>query len=111
VNLERSYTQKQLRNYLFDYSVKLGKPPADFRGDYAVGQEDQVHRGLMVIKTSNKTKAKQRKGALLNWKVNLETSFPLFQFGFTDFYFDCGRMVRTSDSQPEGHGEGMAWYL
>ncbi|XP_064632713.1 transient receptor potential cation channel subfamily V member 6-like isoform X2 [Lineus longissimus] len=71
VNLERSYSRKQLKQLLFEYSVKLGKPPKDFRGDYAVGQEDQEHRGLMVIKTSNKTKAKQRKGAIINWKLAL----------------------------------------
>ena len=43
--------------------MKLGEPPKDMEGD-------TEYRGLMVIKTSSKTKARQRKGAISNWKVS-----------------------------------------
>lgn len=33
--------------------------------------KDKDARGLMVIKASTKTKARQRKGAISNWKVGL----------------------------------------
>ena len=35
----------------------------------AKGMKPDDYRGLMVIKTTAKTKAKQRRDALRNWKV------------------------------------------
>ena len=42
----------------------------DYQGLYAIGADDK--RDLMVIKRASKSKAAQRKGAISNWKVNIE---------------------------------------
>lgn len=55
-------SQKDAQNYLQEYSIKLG--PGDDPNNPASEQ-----RGVMVIKSKSKTKAKQRKGAVANWKV------------------------------------------
>ena len=55
--LERTYSRSNLLKFQKDYSVTL------------VGTEQEDACGLMVIKTSRKTKARQRKGAISNWKV------------------------------------------
>lgn len=55
-------SQKDAQNYLQEYSIKLG--PGDDPNNPASEQ-----RGVLVIKSKSKTKAKQRKGAVANWKV------------------------------------------
>ena len=62
VSLERAVSQKHAQNYLQEYSIKLG--PGDDPNNPASEQ-----RGVLVIKSKSKTKAKQRKGAVANWKV------------------------------------------
>jgi hypothetical protein len=57
-------SQKDAHNYLQEYSIKLG--PGDDPNDPASEQ-----RGVMVIKSKSKTRAKQRKGAVSNWKARL----------------------------------------
>ncbi|XP_026667863.1 uncharacterized protein LOC108623188 isoform X2 [Ceratina calcarata] len=61
VSLERAVSQKDAQNYLQEYSIKLG--PGDDPNNPACEQ-----RGVLVIKCKSKTKAKQRKGAVANWK-------------------------------------------
>ncbi|XP_071856344.1 transient receptor potential cation channel subfamily V iav isoform X3 [Bombus fervidus] len=61
VSLERAVAQKDAQNYLQEYSIKLG--PGDDPNNPASEQ-----RGVLVIKSKSKTKAKQRKGAVANWK-------------------------------------------
>ncbi|XP_050673143.1 transient receptor potential cation channel subfamily V member 4 [Leptidea sinapis] len=58
VSLERSVSQEDAHKYLQEYSIGLG-PSDDPRYE---------QRGVMVIKSKAKTRAKQRKGALANWK-------------------------------------------
>jgi len=53
MSMERSAPPDKAKEYLESYSIKLG--------------EDL--RGVMVIKSKDKTRASQRKGALSNWKV------------------------------------------
>lgn len=62
VSLERAVSQKDAHNYLQEYSIKLG--PGDDPNNPASEQ-----RGVLIIKSKSKTKAKQRKGAVTNWKV------------------------------------------
>ncbi|XP_059055695.1 uncharacterized protein LOC131849606 [Achroia grisella] len=58
VSLERSVAQDDAHRYLQEYSIGLG-PSDDPRYE---------QRAVMVIKSKAKTRAKQRKGALSNWK-------------------------------------------
>ncbi|XP_065200513.1 transient receptor potential cation channel subfamily V member 6 isoform X2 [Planococcus citri] len=58
VALERAVNQKDAQRYLQEYSIKLG--PGD--------DPSTEQRGVMVIKSKSKTRAKQRKGAVSNWK-------------------------------------------
>ena len=58
--LERTFSRKQLLKFQEEYSVKLSGGGVD-GGDT---------RGLLVIKNTRKTKARQRKGAITNWKVS-----------------------------------------
>lgn len=52
-------SQEDAKKYIQEYSIKLsGTDPSN------------EIRGVMVIKIKAKTKAKQRKGAVLNWKVS-----------------------------------------
>lgn len=53
-------SQSDAHHYLQEYSITLG--PAN--DDPSIEQ-----RGVMVIKSKSKTRAKQRKGAVSNWKV------------------------------------------
>jgi len=53
MSMERSVPPDTAKSYLEEYSIKLSK----------------TERGVMVIKTKDKTRASQRKGALSNWKV------------------------------------------
>lgn len=59
VTLERAVPQSDAKKYLEDYSIPLG-PSNDDSG--------LELRGVMVIKSKSKTRAKQRKGAVSNWK-------------------------------------------
>ncbi|GAB1600059.1 transient receptor potential cation channel subfamily V member 5-like [Argonauta hians] len=59
--LERSYTEKELREFQEEFSIPITKSGES-------GESSRPPRGLMVIKVSNKTRATQRKGALSNWK-------------------------------------------
>lgn len=59
VTLERAVSQTDAQKYLEAYSIPLG--PSDDSG--------YETRGVMVIKSKSKTRAKQRKGAVSNWKV------------------------------------------
>ena len=52
--MERSVPAQTAKQYLETYSIKLA----------------EGLRGVMVIKSKDKTRARQRKGALANWKVN-----------------------------------------
>ncbi|XP_072745359.1 uncharacterized protein Iav [Anoplolepis gracilipes] len=61
VSLERAVSQKDAHNYLQEYSIKLG--PGDDPNNPA-----SEKRGVLVIKSKSKTRAKQRKGAVANWK-------------------------------------------
>lgn len=61
VTLERAVSQTDAQKYLEAYSIPLG--PSDDSG--------YETRGVMVIKSKSKTRAKQRKGAVSNWKVKL----------------------------------------
>ncbi|XP_069973308.1 uncharacterized protein [Penaeus vannamei] len=58
IALERAISQEKAKTYLYMYSLPLG-------GGVDGGEEAL---GVMVIKSKDKTKAKQRKGALSNWK-------------------------------------------
>lgn len=60
VVLERAVRREKLIKYQMEYSIKLADPREDN------GLET---RGLMVIKHTKKTRAKQRKQAVTNWKV------------------------------------------
>lgn len=59
ITLERAIPQSDAHHYLQEYSISLG-PSED---------PSTEQRGVMVIKSKNKTRAKQRKGAVANWKV------------------------------------------
>jgi len=73
VSLERAVSQKDAHNYLQEYSIKLG--PGDDPNNPASEQ-----RGVLIIKSKSKTKAKQRKGAVANWKVIYLLIFAFFAF-------------------------------
>lgn len=59
MSLERAVNQEDAHQYLQEYSIKLG--PGD--------DPSTEQRGVMIIKSKSKTRAKQRKGAVTNWKV------------------------------------------
>lgn len=61
VTLERAVSQQDAQQYIQEYSIKLGG------GD----DPSTEQRGVMVIKSKSKTRAKQRKGAVSNWKVRI----------------------------------------
>lgn len=58
IALERAIPQSDAHHYLQEYSISLG--PSEIPGT--------EQRGVMVIKSKSKTRAKQRKGAVANWK-------------------------------------------
>ncbi|KAL7022581.1 hypothetical protein ACKWTF_012298 [Chironomus riparius] len=64
VTLERAVPQADAQKYLEEYSIGLG-PSDDPRYE---------QRGVMVIKTKSKTRARQRKGAVSNWKWVLKVT-------------------------------------
>lgn len=75
VSLERAVSQKDAHNHLQEYSIKLG--PGDDPNNPASEQ-----RGVLIIKSKSKTRAKQRKGAVTNWKVIYLLTFIYFVFFF-----------------------------
>ncbi|CAG0914329.1 unnamed protein product [Notodromas monacha] len=58
INLERAVNQKDAKEHLMSYSIPLGGSVED----------GTAQRAVMVIKSKAKTRARQRKGALSNWK-------------------------------------------
>ena len=68
VVLERGFSKKDLLKFQKEYAIKLVGKPKDNLAEITDDEVDE-QRALVVIKTSNKTKAKQRKGAVHNWKV------------------------------------------
>lgn len=64
VTLERAVPAADAQKYLEEYSIGLG-PSDDPRYE---------QRGVMVIKTKSKTRARQRKGAVSNWKWVLKVT-------------------------------------
>ena len=70
--LERTFSRKQLMGFQQEYSVVLA----------GGGKDGADARGLMVIKTSAKTKARQRKGAITNWKVIWDEVVFAIKFNF-----------------------------
>ncbi|XP_048506571.1 uncharacterized protein LOC105692131 isoform X3 [Athalia rosae] len=94
VSLERAVSQKDAHNYLQEYSIKLG--PGDDPNNPASEQ-----RGVMVIKSKSKTRAKQRKGAVANWKhVGKVTINELRKRGMTGEELRFIMWGRTSFSTP-----------
>ncbi|XP_046414955.1 uncharacterized protein LOC124177005 [Neodiprion fabricii] len=94
VSLERAVSQKEAHNYLQEYSIKLG--PGDDPNNPASEQ-----RGVMVIKSKSKTRAKQRKGAVINWKhVGKVTINELRKRGITGEDLRIIMWGRTSFSTP-----------
>lgn len=92
VTLERAVTQTDAKSYLEAYSIPLG--PSDDSG-FEV-------RGVMVIKSKSKTRAKQRKGAVSNWKrVGRVTLNALKQRGMTGEQMRRLMWGRASISSPE----------
>lgn len=59
ITLERAIPHTDAHHYLQEYSISLG-PSED---------PSTEQRGVMIIKSKSKTRAKQRKGAVVNWKV------------------------------------------
>lgn len=59
VTLERAISQEDAKAYIQEYSIKLS----------GTDVFNEI-RGVMVIKSKSKTRAKQRKGAVANWKVS-----------------------------------------
>ncbi|XP_067126001.1 transient receptor potential cation channel subfamily V member 5-like [Centruroides vittatus] len=57
VTLERAVSQKKAREYMQCYSIPV-----------ATANDEQENRAVMVIRRKLKSKARQRKGALSNWK-------------------------------------------
>ncbi|XP_043462244.1 uncharacterized protein LOC122498536 isoform X3 [Leptopilina heterotoma] len=94
VSLERAVSQKDAQNYLQEYSIKLGP------GDDPNNPASEL-RGVMVIKSKSKTKAKQRKGAVSNWKrVGKVTINELRKRGMTGEELRCIMWGRASFSTP-----------
>ncbi|XP_017777192.1 PREDICTED: uncharacterized protein LOC108563119 [Nicrophorus vespilloides] len=58
ISLERAIPQAAAHQYLQEYSISLGKSE----------EQGTEQRAVMVIKSKSKTRAKQRKGAVANWK-------------------------------------------
>ena len=62
MSIERSVPSGTAKEYLEKYSIRLSP----------------TERGVMVIKSKDKTRASQRKGALANWKVILNLKTAIF---------------------------------
>nr|XP_018913838.1 PREDICTED: transient receptor potential cation channel subfamily V member 6 [Bemisia tabaci] len=91
VALERAVPAADAHNYLQEYSIKLG--PGD--------DPSTEQRGVMVIKSKSKTRAKQRKGAVSNWKrVGKVTINELRKRGMTGEQLNRIMWGRASISTP-----------
>ncbi|EEB19644.1 conserved hypothetical protein [Pediculus humanus corporis] len=91
VALERAVNQEDCHRYLQEYSIKLG--PGD--------DPSTEQRGVLVIKSKSKTRAKQRKGALCNWKrVGKVTIRELHKRGMTGEQLRRLMWGRSSISTP-----------
>ncbi|KAJ8967525.1 hypothetical protein NQ314_002840 [Rhamnusium bicolor] len=91
ITLERAIPQSDAHHYLQEYSISLG--PSE---DPSIEQ-----RGVMVIKSKNKTRAKQRKGAVANWKrVGKVTINALKKKGLTGEELRCLMWGRESINTP-----------
>ncbi|XP_011315537.1 uncharacterized protein iav [Fopius arisanus] len=102
VSLERAVSQKDAHNYLQEYSIKLG--PGDDPNNPASEQ-----RGVMVIKSKSKTRARQRKGAVANWKrVGKVTIAELKKRGMSGEELRCIMWGRASISTPVRRSPHMA---
>uniref|UniRef100_T1GKP7 Ion transport domain-containing protein n=1 Tax=Megaselia scalaris TaxID=36166 RepID=T1GKP7_MEGSC len=92
VSLERAVSQEDAKKYLEAYSIPLA--PSDDSG--------MEVRGVMVIKSKSKTRAKQRKGAVSNWKrVGRVTLQALKKRGMTGEEMRRLMWGRASISSPE----------
>ncbi|XP_056638835.1 transient receptor potential cation channel subfamily V member 6 [Diorhabda sublineata] len=91
IALERAIPQADAHHYLQEYSISLGG------GD----DPNTELRGVMVIKSKNKTRAKQRKGAVANWKrVGKVTINALKKKGMTGEEMRCLMWGRESINTP-----------
>lgn len=91
ITLERAIPQADACNYLQEYSISLG-PSED---------PNTEQRGVMVIKSKSKTRAKQRKGAVANWKrVGKVTINALKKKGMTGEQMRCLMWGRESINTP-----------
>ena len=77
--LERTFSRKQLLKFQEEYSVKLS----------GGGKDGADTRGLLVIKNTRKTKARQRKGAITNWKVSTTSTIMLPKYRRFDNFTEC----------------------
>lgn len=91
VALERAVSQEDCHRYLQEYSIKLG--PGDEPGT--------EQRGVLVIKSKSKTRARQRKGAVANWKrVGKVTINELRKRGISGYELRSILWGRTSITTP-----------
>nr|CAH7752533.1 unnamed protein product [Callosobruchus chinensis] len=91
ISLERAIPQADAKHYLQEYSISLG-PSED---------PSTEQRGVMVIKSKSKTRAKQRKGAVANWKrVGKVTVKALKKKGLTGEEMRCLMWGRESINTP-----------
>ncbi|KAJ8912912.1 hypothetical protein NQ315_017242, partial [Exocentrus adspersus] len=91
ITLERAIPQSDAHHYLQEYSISLG-PSED---------PSTEQRGVMIIKSKNKTRAKQRKGAVANWKrVGKVTINALKKKGLTGEEMRCLMWGRESINTP-----------
>ncbi|KAK5644509.1 hypothetical protein RI129_005809 [Pyrocoelia pectoralis] len=91
VTLERAIPQSDAHRYIQEYSISLG--PSE---DPSIEQ-----RAVMVIKLKSKTRAKQRKGSVANWKrVGKVTINALRKRGMTGEELRCLMWGRESITSP-----------
>ncbi|ESO05330.1 hypothetical protein HELRODRAFT_77785 [Helobdella robusta] len=92
--LERTFSPKQLVHFQENYSVCIG------------GNTNPI-RGLMVIKNTFKTKARQRKDALANWKVRFLRK--LF-FKFLKYFINVSKeTVQNGKKKVSFHSTLTCW--
>lgn len=92
VTLEMAVKQSDAHHYLQEYSISLGPANDD---------PTMETRGVMVIKSKSKTRAKQRKGAVGNWKkVGKVTIAELKKRGLTGEQLRCLMWGRESINTP-----------
>ncbi|XP_067930551.1 transient receptor potential cation channel subfamily V member 5-like [Watersipora subatra] len=79
--LERAYSKDSLLKFQDKYSVTVDNPPERdaVHLEKELGHGKVNYRALMVIKSSSKTMAKQRKDAVSNWKWMLKETLNLIR--------------------------------